>query len=293
MNETALITVTSLPEIQENLRLLRERWEQKAADAASMVCTEETVQTIKKMRAEMRKEFEEADRQRKAAKAMYLAPWDAVEKTFKECVANAATNADKSFKATIDEFEGELKERCRKDMELYFSEMCAVLNVDFITFDKAMELGKIRISLSDARAKTPRQLQDAIAEVVSRVSEDADRIQGMDDAAEIMAEYKACFDVGKAVATVQERKRKIEAERMAAESRRSAQEAAQASVDKVLAAATPLPEETSLTEALNQNSGDPLDECVFEEFTFTVFNCTRKQLINIRTYLKQEGIQYE
>ena len=62
---TALITVTSLPEIQENLRALRERWEQKAADAAAMVCTEETVQAIKKMRADMRKEYEEADRQRK------------------------------------------------------------------------------------------------------------------------------------------------------------------------------------------------------------------------------------
>ena len=50
MSENALITVTSLPDIQENLRLLRERWEQKATDAASMVCTEETVQDLKKMR---------------------------------------------------------------------------------------------------------------------------------------------------------------------------------------------------------------------------------------------------
>ena len=222
---TALITVTSLPEIQENLRALRERWEQKAADAAAMVCTEETVQAIKKMRADMRKEYEEADRQRKAAKAIYLAPWTAVEETFKECVSNAATKADQSFKATIDEFEGELKERCRQDLERYFGEMCSVYGVDFLPFEKAMELGKIRINLSDAKARTPRQLQDAITAVIDKVAVGAEQISAMDDAAEIMTEYKACFDVGSAISTVQERKRKIEAEVKAAEARVTAQEA--------------------------------------------------------------------
>ena len=124
MENTALITVKALPEIQENLRALRERWDQKAAEAASMVCTEETVQTIKKMRAEMRDEFTQADTQRKAAKAMYLAPWNAVEDTFKDCVSDAFKRADASFKNTIDEFEGEIKARCRKDLERYFAELC-------------------------------------------------------------------------------------------------------------------------------------------------------------------------
>ena len=145
MENTALITVKALPEIQENLRALRERWDQKAAEAASMVCTEETVQTIKKMRAEMRDEFTQADTQRKAAKAMYLAPWNAVEDTFKDCVSDAFKRADASFKNTIDEFEGEIKARCRKDLERYFAELCEVYDVDFLSFDQALARKEERI----------------------------------------------------------------------------------------------------------------------------------------------------
>ena len=53
MSDTALITVSQLPVIQEELRALKERWELKAADAASMVCTEDTVQDLKKIRADI------------------------------------------------------------------------------------------------------------------------------------------------------------------------------------------------------------------------------------------------
>jgi hypothetical protein len=37
----------------------------------------------------------------------------------------------------------------------------------------------------------------------------------------------------------------------------------------------------------------PQPEPIFEEFTFTVYGCTRSQLIKIREFLKQEGISYE
>lgn len=290
MSETALITVTALPEIQENLRALRERWEVKALEAAMMVCTEDSVQVIKKMRSEMREEFSQADTQRKAAKQMYLAPWTAVEETFKECVSDAFKRADASFKATIDDFENELKAKCREDLERYFEETCFVYGVDFLTFDQAMALGKIRISLSDAKKKTPRQLQDELSGVVAKVALGVDQISRMEDAPEIMAEYKKHFDVGRAVSTVQERKREIEAEVKAADARKAAQNAQEAAISKVVAVATPLQEENALKNALEREIAN---EPIFDEFTFTVFNCKRSQLIKIRDYLKQEGIKYE
>ena len=91
---TELIVISQLPVIEEQLKALKERWEAKAAEAASMVCTEDTVQALKSTRAEMRKEFEEADTQRKAVKARYMEPWDKVEATFKDCVKDAFTRAD-------------------------------------------------------------------------------------------------------------------------------------------------------------------------------------------------------
>ena len=283
--EHSLIVVSQLPVIQEQLRLLRESWEQKAAQAASMICTEETVQSLKEMRAEMRKEFQEADTQRKAAKEKYMAPWNAVEVVFKDCVKDAFTRADESLKQTITGFEDELKKKCYEDLQRFFAEHVQMENIDFLTLDQAMALGGIRISLSDAKKNTPRQLQDAVASVVAKVAIGMEQIATMDDSAEIMAEYKQCFDVGKAVAVVQGRKRRVEAEREAAEARRAAQERQKAAADKVDAVAPPV-------VAPPDHAAAPVPERVFEKYTFTVYNCTRSQLIRVREFLKQEGINY-
>lgn len=279
--EQSLIVVSQLPQIQENLRQLRDEWEQKAKDAATMVCTEETVQSLKDMRAEMRKEFQLADSQRKAAKEKYLAPWNAVEATFKECVKDAFTRADNSLHDLVDGFQNELKRKCYEDLKIYYRELAQSMNIDFLTLDQAMALGNIKISLDDAKKNTPRKLQDAVAGVLAQVSVDLEDISKMDDAAEVMAEYKLCFNLGRAVANVQGRKRLIQAEKEAAEARRAAQEREKVAEEKVRAVAPPVAQPKAQTA-----------EPVFEKYTFTVYNATRSQLIRVREFLKQEGINY-
>lgn len=279
--EQSLIVVSQLPQIQENLRQLRDEWEQKAADAATMVCTEETVQSLKDMRAEMRKEFQLADSQRKAAKEKYIAPWNAVEATFKECVKDAFTRADNSLRDTITGFENELKQKCYDDLKVWYDELIQSERIDFLPMDRAMALGNIKISLEDAKRNTPRKLQDALAAVVAKVAISLEDISKMDDAPEVMAEYKICLDLGRAVANVQGRKRLVQAEKEAAEARRTAQEREKAAEEKVRAVAPPVAQPKA-QEA----------ERVFEKYTFTVYNCTRSQLIRVRDFLKQEGINY-
>lgn len=283
---TALITVSQLPVIEENLRALKESWEQRAAEAETMICTEDTVQDLKAIRAAMRKEFEEADTQRKAAKTNYLAPWNRVEGTFKECVTEAFAKADASLKGKISAFENELKDRCKAELEAYYNELCAMDHIDFLSFEDAMRASGIKISLTDAKKSTPRQAMDQIGKFVSAVALGMDQIQTMDDAPAIMAEYKKCLDVGRAVSVVQERKRREQAEKEAAEARKAAQEAEAAAVAKVDAAAPAMP------IAAPQAAPAPQEETTFPEFTFKVFNCTRTQLLKIRDYLRQEGIQY-
>ena len=279
--EQSLIVVSQLPEIQENLRQLRDSWEQRAADAASMICTEETVQSLKDMRAEMRKEFQAADSVRKAAKEKYLAPWNAVEATFKDCVKDAFTRADESLKSTINGFEMELKQKCYDDLKIWYTELIHVEHIDFLTLDQAMALAGVKIGLDDAKRNTPRRLQDAVANVVSKIALNLEDISKMDDAPEIMAEFKLCLDLGRAVANVQGRKRLVQAEKEAAEARRTAQEREKAAEEKVLAVAPPVA----------QPKAQAADR-VFEKYTFTVYNCTRSQLIRVRDFLKQEGINY-
>lgn len=279
--EQSLIVVSQLPEIQENLRQLRDSWEQRAADAASMICTEETVQSLKDMRAEMRKEFQAADSVRKAAKEKYLAPWNAVEATFKECVKDAFTRADESLKSTINGFEMELKQKCYDDLKIWYTELIQAEHIDFLTLDQAMALAGVKIGLDDAKRNTPRRLQDAVANVVSKIALNLEDISKMDDAPEIMAEFKLCHDLGRAVANVQGRKRLVQAEKEAAEARRTAQEREKAAEEKVWAVAPPVA----------QPKAQAADR-VFEKYTFTVYNCTRSQLIRVRDFLKQEGINY-
>lgn len=279
--ESALIEITRLPAIVENLEGLRESWEQKAAEAASLVCTAESVQVIKKMRADMRKEFDEADSQRKAVKARLFAPWEEIEATWKECIAEPFKRADSAYKAQIDDFEASLKASCKESLKSYFDELCLANGVDFLTLDQAMGYGGLRIGMADANAKTPKRLMDGLTAVVEQIAKGAAMIQQMDDAPEIMEEFKRSFDVGAAVAAVQGRKRRIEAEREAAERRKAEQERAKEAAAKVEAVAPPQPVEL------------PRQEKIFPEFTFTVYNCTRSQLLKLRDYLKQEGIRYE
>lgn len=281
---TALIQVTSLPQIHERLHALRERWEQYAADAAALVCTEDTVQAVKATRADMRREFDEADAARKAAKAAYMAPWDEIEATYKECVSDAFKCADGALKGKIDAFETELKDRRRAELQDYFSELCAAHGVDFLDFDTAMRYGGLKIALADAKSKTWKKLKTNLADVVAWIAVGVDQIAQMaeDDRAEIMAEYKQRLDVGAAVATVDGRKRRIAAEREAENARRTQQEAAHDALERVAMVVTPSREVKEPQRA---------SERLFR-ITFTI-NCTREQGLKVREFLERENIKYE
>lgn len=286
VEDTALIAITRLPEIKENLRALRESWEAKAAEAARMVCTADSIQSIKKMRADMRKEFDEVDIQRKAVKERYMAAWLEVDAAWKECVAQPFGEADNTYRVLINEFEASLKEACKAKLAEYFEELCAVRSVDFLTLDQAMGFGGIRISMADANAKTPKRLMEAIADVVNKVADGMDQIASFEDSdetAEIMAEYKTRLDVGAAIATVKARRLRIKSERESAEARRIEQERSREREARVQALAPP--------ETTQASVAPP--EKTYDRITFTILNVTRSQAIKVREFLKQEGIAYE
>lgn len=282
---TALIEVRQLPIIAERLQMVKAQVEAVTAEAAAMVCTADTVQTVKNRRAELRKQFDELEAQRKAAKAAVMAPYDEFERVYKECISGPFKAADASLKATIDGFESELKDRCRAELQGYFDELCAVHGVDFLDMSTAMSIGRIKISMADAQTKTPRKLQDALSDVVARVATGMDQISRMEDASEIMEEYKRSFDVGHAVDVVRGRKLRIQAEREAAEARRNAQTAQEAAKSKV----------DHLAPPTTENAAEGKKTATEERFdiTFTIYGVTKAQALRVRDYLKQEGIDYE
>ena len=188
--------------------------------------------------------------------------------------------ADAALREKIDETEAVMKRRCEETLRNYFTGLCMVHHVDFLTYEQA----GVKIDMTSARAKNPQKLKDKLGEFVARVAADVDSIQAMDDAAEVMTEYKKCLDIGRALAVVQDRHRRIEEEKKAAAAREEAKKQTEAAVAKVDAVAPPV-------EIKNEPSA--AEERIFPRFTFTCINATRSQLIKIREFLKQEGIQYE
>ncbi len=269
--------VEQLPVISEHLRSVKERVEIETTEAASMVCTEETIQAVKAKRAELNKTFTELDARRKEVKAAVMDPYEQFEAVFRECITEPFKAADAALKDKVAEVEAVQRDTCEERLRLYFDELCQLHGVDYIRYEQA----GIKIDMASAKAKTPKKLMDKLGEFVSGVAVGADQIRQMDDAAEIMAEYKTCLNVGKAVSVVQERRRRVEQEKKNAEVREQARKRQEEAVAKVDAIAPPV------------TVPPPAEDPVIPRLSFTVIGARKSQLIKLREYLKTEGMIYE
>lgn len=284
----SLIEVKQLPVIVERLRMVKDGVEATLKDALSLACTEETVRDVKAKRAELRKQFDALEEQRKAVKTAVLEPYEQFEGVYKECISDPFRKADLALRTEIDAIEGELKKRCIDGLRRYFAELCLANHIDWLPFDTAMELGGIKVTLATAKAREPKEQQEILAAVVTRVADCTEQIRGMEDAPEIMAEYKKCFDIGKAIVAVTDRKKRIAAEREKAE-RMNAERAAEEERVQKAKAAMPVAEPAP---AVPEAQPKP-QEKTFARLTFTLIDVTRSQAIRVREFLKQEGIKYE
>lgn len=265
----SLIVVEQLPVIREQLHQLKVRWEQKAADADSMVCTEETIQEVKAFRAEMRKEFAEIEEQRKLVKKAVADPYEQFYLIYKECVYDPFEAADGIFATKITTVESDIKRRCEDGLREYFDELCAAHGIDWIKYEDA----GVKVDMASARQKTPKKLREQLSGFVSNVAHDTGIILGMDCADEIMAEYKRRLNLPEAFSAVQDRHRRIETERQQMEQRAARKAAEDEAVRKVEALAPPIAQETKTV-------------------TFTVTD-TVDRLIMLREFMKVNGYKYE
>lgn len=271
----ALIQVKQLPVIEEHLRSMKEAVDKRVEEALSLVCTEETVQAVKNVRADLNKEFQALEDQRKEVKKAVLGPYEQFEAVYKECVSEAYRWADLELKKKINDTENEIKKRCEDGLREYFAELCAAERVDFVRYEQA----GIVVDMASAKQKTPKKLREKLADFVAGISRSMELISGMDDAEEIMVEFKRTLDAPAAITTIQERHRRIEAEREA-QALREAQRAREAeAVARVEAAAPPVVE-------------PPIEADKVYRCTFTV-SATKPQLKKLKDFMIQEGIRYE
>lgn len=281
-----LVRVAQLPVIEERLRQIKDFAEGLAAEAASMAVTDETLTACRDRRAEINKLFKELEEQRKAVKNAVMAPYNAFESVYKECVNAPFAAADNILRGKIEAVENELKGRCEDNLRKWFSELTLTHGVSWLSWEQV----GVKVDLASARQKTPQKLMDKLNEFCSRVALDVEAISGMEDAVEIMAEYKKTLNMAVSVRVVKERHEAMERERIEAEERKRAQIARLEAEARVEAAAPEVlaPPVAASSEPRVQSS----EETKVYKCSFTV-RATKDQLRALKNYMKQEGISYE
>lgn len=280
-----LIRVVQLPVIEERLRAMKEQVDARVREALSLACTDDTLSAVKAARADLRKEFDTLDAERKAVKAAVLGPYEAFEKVYRECVSDTYKRADAELKKKIDAVEDGIKSACEAELKAYFEELSAAEHVEWLTWDR---LG-LKIDLTGARQKSHARLREKVAEFVCGVAQSVETISNMEDAEEIMAEFRQCLSIGQAIGIVQERHQRIEVERRAAEERKAVMDAQRSAVEKVEAAVPPVVVAPPVSAPAEEQARAP-EEIL--RCTFSVL-ATREQLKRLKAFLNQEGIRYE
>lgn len=261
-----LIVVKQLPQIEEHLKELSIKVEQKVENARSLVCTEENVKIIKQIRADLNKEFKEVEQQRKVVKEQILAPYMQFEEIYKTYISDKYRSADMDLKQKVDAVESELKARKEQEIKEYFEEYKTVNNIDFVSYGQA----RINVTLSASM----KSLKEQAKQFIDKVVDDLNLIETQEHKTEILVEYKQTLNVSNAITTVINRIKAIEEEK-----RRPNDEITKQSHDEQEKAFKNEMKETQINEKTYT-------------ITFTVTDNVIR-LKQLKDYLIREGYQYE
>lgn len=282
-----LIEVKQLPVIEEQLRSVSTVIDERVKNATSLVCTEESVKTIKEIRAELNKDYKEFESKRKLVKEQVLKPYNDFENVYKECISDKFRNADIILKGKIDNIENELKAKKEKEIKDYFEEYKEANNIDFITYGQA----RINVTLSASM----KSLKEQAKSFIDKVVDDLKLIETQEHKTEILVEYKQTLNVSQAITSVTNRFKAIEEEKKRQEELKQRQtEEAQRIAEQNIKM-----QEEATKKALNnfvvpEVLQTPVEEKQEEILTlkFTVRG-TRTKLKELKQFLENGGYDYE
>lgn len=230
------------PVIAENLDSVKQSLRILMADISTLPRNDESLKHIKKVRANLTKEFERMEEQRKAVKKQIMEPYIQAEEKYKAYISGPYKAADDFLKGWVDGYQDELKGKCEAALRQYFKECCQSLQIDFLKFE---DCGVV-VDMAMARQKTPSKAIDKVFDFVTAVRTDLDVIATFDNGCDILAEYKRGLSLQEAIATVTNRKKEEEAAQAFLEARKQQQLETQQHIAALMEAApeiVPEPEE--------------------------------------------------
>lgn len=298
-----VINLKQLPIIEERLRDVKAKIEQRTSAVMALAVTEETRADVKKIRAEVRKELEGYEAQRVAVKKAIMTPYDNFEAVYKECVLNPYKAADEALGKKITDVEAGIKKQKEDDIKAFFNELTNGFGLDWLDFEQ--------LNLKVTLTCTPKAMKAAITQTVTRIVRDCAALEENPDRDEIMVEYQKSLDLGSACQIVQQRHKQLEAQRRAAEERRARQQAQQEAEAKTKAAieaettkqaaeqpapphevATPQQPQNpaQTTAAVTASAAAPTEKKYLAKFAVTG---TLPQLKSLKAFMEKEGMKYD
>src|SRR5690606_32514635 len=118
---------------------------------SNLIATDETIKSLKDLRAELNKEFTDFEGQRKALKQAVADPYVEFESVYNVEISAKYKQAVELLKDKISVFENNVKAEKKASIELYFKELCDASKIDFLKFsDTGLE---INLSTSEKQYK--------------------------------------------------------------------------------------------------------------------------------------------
>lgn len=274
-----LIEVKQLPIIEQRLKNVSLQIDEEMKNIENLICTEETVKTIKELRAKYNKQFKEYETQRKEIEEQVLKPWNDFKNIYKECIADKFRNTDLILKGKIELTENELKAKKEQEVKEYFEEYKTVNNIDFIEYGQA----RINVTLSASM----KSLKEQVKVFIDKIVDDLNLIEIQEHKAEILVEYKQSLNVSNAITTVTNRFKAIEEEKKKQEQKivhiemNGNHEITQKSYEQL---------ENIFNKPLEQPKEEIQEDILTLKFTV---KGTRTKLKELKVFLENGGYDYE
>lgn len=268
MNE--LITIETLPVIKYHLEQLSLEIKNKVDKATSLVVNDDTVKEVKQVRANLNKEFDELEKQRKKVKNAIMSKYDEFETIYKENVSKLYNEADIQLKEKIDNVENQLKDEKKEELELFARQHFEFNNIDtIVNFDD--------IGLNITLSASIKSLKDQVLAFVEKVVNDLKLIELEEYKDEIMIEYKNTKDFTNSKLTVVNRHKQLE-------ELKSQQEEIQLQLDK----------DAEIVEKVNDIIAPKIiiDDDEILKVSFTI-ETTKSNIVELKNWLKERGINYD
>ena len=263
-----LIVLEQLPVIKYKLEQLSTEIKEKVDRVNNLIVNEDTVKETKQLRASLNKEFSELEEQRKQVKNAIMSKYDEFNEIYVKCVSNLYKDADVQLKEKIDNVENQLKQEKENELREFVEQHCEAnhIKIDFET-----------IGLNITLSASMKSLKEQALTYINKVVGDLKLIDMEEYKDEILLEYQKTHDFVSAKTNVIERHKQLEEIAKQQEIKEQLDEQDK-KVEEVIETIT-VPKEL-------------IEEDEILEATFTI-RATKEQLIRLKEWLKEEGVEYE